>query len=41
MVHDGFEPDSTVLELISHGWPVKLSSLKSMLEQSPVASLAQ
>jgi DNA-binding transcriptional ArsR family regulator/uncharacterized protein YndB with AHSA1/START domain len=34
VVHDGFEPGSTVLELVSHGWPVKLSSLKSMLEQA-------
>jgi uncharacterized protein YndB with AHSA1/START domain len=35
VVHDDFEPGSTVLGLISHGWPVKLSDLKSMLEQSP------
>ncbi len=41
VVHDGFEPGSTVLELISHGWPVKLSNLKSMLEQSPGGSEAQ
>jgi DNA-binding transcriptional ArsR family regulator len=33
VVQDGFEPGSTVLELISHGWPVKLSNLKSMLER--------
>jgi DNA-binding transcriptional ArsR family regulator/uncharacterized protein YndB with AHSA1/START domain len=37
VVHDDFEPGSTVLELIKHGWPIKLSNLKSMLEQSPVA----
>lgn len=34
VVHDDFEPGSTVYALISHGWPVKLSTLKSMLEQS-------
>lgn len=33
VVQDGFEPGSTVLGLISHGWPVKLSALKTMLEQ--------
>jgi DNA-binding transcriptional ArsR family regulator/uncharacterized protein YndB with AHSA1/START domain len=35
VVHDDFEPGSTVLKLINHGWPVKLSNLKSLLEQSP------
>ena len=30
--HDGFEPGSTVLELISGGWPAVLSSLKTLLE---------
>src|SRR5216683_5940237 len=35
VVHDDFEPGSNVLELISHGWPIKLSNLKTMLEQSP------
>jgi DNA-binding transcriptional ArsR family regulator len=35
VVHDDFAPGSTVLELIGHGWPAKLSNLKSMLEQSP------
>jgi len=34
VVHDDFEPGSTVLELINHGWPIRLSNLKSMLEQS-------
>jgi DNA-binding transcriptional ArsR family regulator len=34
VVQDGFEPGSTVFELIRHGWPVKLSNLKTMLEQS-------
>ena len=35
VVHDDFEPGSTVLEHITHGWPIKLSRLKSMLEQPP------
>ncbi|HYZ55576.1 MAG TPA: SRPBCC family protein [Streptosporangiaceae bacterium] len=38
VVHDDFEPGSTVLELINYGWPIKLSNLKSMLEQSPGGS---
>jgi DNA-binding transcriptional ArsR family regulator/uncharacterized protein YndB with AHSA1/START domain len=33
VIHDGFGPDSTVRGLISGGWPVKLSNLKTMLEQ--------
>jgi DNA-binding transcriptional ArsR family regulator/uncharacterized protein YndB with AHSA1/START domain len=32
VVHDGFEPGSTVLELISGGWPHVLSGLKTLLE---------
>jgi uncharacterized protein YndB with AHSA1/START domain/DNA-binding transcriptional ArsR family regulator len=32
VVHDGFEPGSTVLESITHGWPVLLASLKTLLE---------
>jgi DNA-binding transcriptional ArsR family regulator/uncharacterized protein YndB with AHSA1/START domain len=32
VVHDGFEPGSTVLELISGGWPSVLSGLKTLLE---------
>jgi hypothetical protein len=38
VVHDEFEPGSTVLGLINHGWPIKLSNLKSMLEQNEDAS---
>jgi uncharacterized protein YndB with AHSA1/START domain len=34
VVHDDFPPESTVRELISGGWPWKLSNLKSELEQS-------
>ena len=32
VVHDGFGPDSVVLESISLGWPSVLSSLKTLLE---------
>jgi DNA-binding transcriptional ArsR family regulator/uncharacterized protein YndB with AHSA1/START domain len=32
VIHDGFEPDSTVLSSISGGWPAVISSLKSLLE---------
>ncbi|MGP4016043.1 ArsR/SmtB family transcription factor [Saccharopolyspora sp. 5N708] len=32
VVHDGFEPGSTVLGMISEGWPALLSSLKTLLE---------
>lgn len=35
VVHDDFDPGSTVLGLIDHGWTIKLSNLKSMLEQPP------
>ena len=32
VVHDGFEPGSTVLEMVSWGWPDVISSLKTLLE---------
>jgi uncharacterized protein YndB with AHSA1/START domain/DNA-binding transcriptional ArsR family regulator len=32
VVHDGFEPGSTVVTMVSQGWPQLLSSIKSMLE---------
>ena len=32
VVHDGFEPGSTILEMVSGGWPQLLSSLKSLVE---------
>jgi uncharacterized protein YndB with AHSA1/START domain/DNA-binding transcriptional ArsR family regulator len=32
VIHDGFEPDSAVLEGISQGWPRILSELKTLLE---------
>lgn len=34
VIHGDFEPDSTVRDLISGGWPWKLSNLKTALEQS-------
>ena len=36
VVHDGFEPDSVVLPGISSGWPLLMSSLKSLLETGEV-----
>jgi uncharacterized protein YndB with AHSA1/START domain/DNA-binding transcriptional ArsR family regulator len=32
VVHDGFDPGSTVMELVSEGWPQLLSDLKTLLE---------
>jgi uncharacterized protein YndB with AHSA1/START domain/DNA-binding transcriptional ArsR family regulator len=32
VVHDGFGPDSTLLGMISQGWPAVISSLKTLLE---------
>ena len=32
VVHDDFEPGSTVLEMVGEGWPRLLSDLKSLLE---------
>jgi len=32
VTHDGFEPDSTVLQMVSVGWPNVISSLKTLLE---------
>ncbi|UNZ20971.1 metalloregulator ArsR/SmtB family transcription factor [Streptomyces sp. 891-h] len=32
VIHDGFEPGSTVREMIQHGWPALLSGLKTLLE---------
>lgn len=34
VTHDGFEPGSIVRDLIARRWPLKLSSLKSGLEQA-------
>ena len=32
VVHDRFEPDSVVAQMVSKGWPLVVSSLKSLLE---------
>lgn len=32
VVHDDFDPDSTMQKMVSHGWPALLSSLKTLLE---------
>ena len=32
VIHDGFEPDSTVAQMVSIGWPDVISSLKTLLE---------
>jgi uncharacterized protein YndB with AHSA1/START domain len=32
VVHDGFEPESAVLDGISQGWPRILAELKTLLE---------
>src|SRR3954466_13305984 len=34
VVHDGFEPGSTVVEMISGGWPRVLEAMKTLLEGS-------
>jgi uncharacterized protein YndB with AHSA1/START domain/DNA-binding transcriptional ArsR family regulator len=36
VVHDGFEPGSTVAEMVSGGWPQVLSGLKTLLETGEV-----
>lgn len=36
VVHDGFDPDSTLLEMVSQGWPELLSNLKTLLETGDV-----
>jgi DNA-binding transcriptional ArsR family regulator/uncharacterized protein YndB with AHSA1/START domain len=40
VVHDGFEPDSEVLSSVSEGWPMVVSSLKSLLETGEVIPVA-
>ena len=35
VIHTGFPPESIVRELVSGGWPSKLSDLKSNLELEP------
>jgi DNA-binding transcriptional ArsR family regulator/uncharacterized protein YndB with AHSA1/START domain len=41
VVHEGFEPGSAVLELISGGWPRVLSDLKTLLETGETWSEAR
>jgi uncharacterized protein YndB with AHSA1/START domain len=36
VTHDGFPPGSRVIQMISNGWPVVLSNLKTMLETGEV-----
>jgi uncharacterized protein YndB with AHSA1/START domain/DNA-binding transcriptional ArsR family regulator len=36
VTHDGFDPGSAVLELVSGGWPQLLSSLKTLLETGEI-----
>jgi uncharacterized protein YndB with AHSA1/START domain/DNA-binding transcriptional ArsR family regulator len=40
VVHEGFEPGSEVLESVSGGWPMLLSSLKTLLETGEVLPAA-
>jgi DNA-binding transcriptional ArsR family regulator/uncharacterized protein YndB with AHSA1/START domain len=40
VVHDGFEPGSAVLPGISEGWPLLMSSLKTLLETGDVLPAA-
>ena len=40
VTHDGFEPGSQVFTAISGGWPVILSSLKSLLETGQTIDVA-
>ena len=37
VVHDGFEPGSEMLNSVSGGWPMVLSSLKTLLETGEAA----
>jgi uncharacterized protein YndB with AHSA1/START domain len=40
VIHDDFEPGSKVREAVSNGWPLVLSSLKSLLETGRPSALA-
>lgn len=35
VVHDDFEPDSPIIEMVGQGWPRLLSDLKTLLERTP------
>jgi uncharacterized protein YndB with AHSA1/START domain len=41
VTHDDFEPGTVVLDLIKGGWPLKLASLKTVLEQPDSAAAAR
>jgi hypothetical protein len=32
VVHDGFDDDSTMADMVGEGWPLLLSDLKTLLE---------
>jgi Activator of Hsp90 ATPase homolog 1-like protein len=38
VVHNDFDPESAMLESVSNGWPVILSSLKTLLETGETLS---
>jgi hypothetical protein len=39
VIHDDFEPGSTAATMVRNGWPIFLSSLKTLLETGePLAS---
>jgi DNA-binding transcriptional ArsR family regulator/uncharacterized protein YndB with AHSA1/START domain len=40
VVHDGFDDDSQVASMVSHGWPHVISALKTMLETEDLSALA-
>lgn len=40
VLHDGFEPDSEMLNGISQGWPMILSKLKTVLEKDEAVAVA-
>lgn len=40
VIHDGFEPESEMLQGITEGWPMILSNLKSLLETDRTLALA-
>ena len=41
VVHDDFDPGSTVLEMVSQGWPEFLSNLKTLLETGNTLDASQ
>ena len=38
VVHDGFDADSTMISMVSEGWPQILSALKTLMETGEVLS---